>query len=159
MVASSVKLIPLTQGFSTKVDDADYEWLSQWKWYAAVLRDGQPRAVRHERADAPLIYMHRVILGITDPKTFVDHKSGDTLDNQRSNLRESDAKTNGENRRLNSNSTTGVRGVYQMPSGRYRAYGYHNYVKYSLGVYGTLDEAAAAAKTWRAKHHTYGDGR
>ncbi len=28
------KLIPLTQGKVTIVDDADFDWLNQWKWYA-----------------------------------------------------------------------------------------------------------------------------
>jgi hypothetical protein len=27
-----VKQIPLTQGRCTRVDEADYEWLSQWRW-------------------------------------------------------------------------------------------------------------------------------
>jgi len=26
--------ILLTQNKATKVDDADYNWLNQWKWYA-----------------------------------------------------------------------------------------------------------------------------
>ena len=78
--------IPLTQGRVALVDDADYEWLSQWKWcYAAgyAVRsirnpDGKPRQ-KH-------IKMHRLIAGAKDGE-WVDHRNLNTLDNQRHNLR------------------------------------------------------------------------
>lgn len=29
-----MRKIPLTQGKFALVDDADFDWLNQWKWYA-----------------------------------------------------------------------------------------------------------------------------
>jgi hypothetical protein len=63
-----VKEIPLTQGKFALVDDADFRWLSRWKWYA--VRHFSAHHVRcharrnrwHEGRNDP-VYMHREILG------------------------------------------------------------------------------------------------
>jgi AP2 domain/HNH endonuclease len=81
-----MKLIPLTQGKFAQVDDADYEYLSQWKWRAERNRrtwyatrmdysDGQPRRIR----------MHRLIMGKPEGLE-IHHKDDDGLNNQRGNL-------------------------------------------------------------------------
>lgn len=85
-----MKEIHLTQGKVALVDDADYEWLMQWKWYAqknrrtyyAVRRTVSLNGV-HET-----ILMHRQILGLSfgDPREG-DHREHDGLDNRRLNLR------------------------------------------------------------------------
>lgn len=62
------------------VDDADYEWLTQWKWHRS--HHGYP--VRSSGSDK--IYMYKCILGV-DSQTEVDHKNRNRLDNQRNNLR------------------------------------------------------------------------
>ncbi len=37
-----MKLIKLNnKNLFTKVDDCDYEWLSQWKWVAKLIRKGE----------------------------------------------------------------------------------------------------------------------
>ena len=41
-----LRTIPLTKGYEAIVDDADFDWLNQWKWQACVDRSvdlGQPR--------------------------------------------------------------------------------------------------------------------
>lgn len=74
------KLIPLTQGYEAIVDDADFEWLSQFKWcYSSkgyAVRRGQQKA----------LLMHRVILQ-TPSSLDTDHINRNRLDNRRSNLR------------------------------------------------------------------------
>lgn len=87
------KLIPLTQGQFAIVDEADYDWLMQWKWYF----DDNGYAARdetvpiNERADPNKfqqrhIKMHNLILP-PRPGTEVDHRDRNRLNNQRSNLR------------------------------------------------------------------------
>lgn len=88
-----MKLIPLTQGKFAKVDDADYEWLSQYNWYAKKTTAiyslyGLYYAARFQRIKKvkTTIYMHREIANCP-PGKEVDHINHDTLDNQRENLR------------------------------------------------------------------------
>lgn len=79
-----MKQIPLTQGMFALVDDEDFEWLNQWKWYAK--KDSATYyAVRGSRNKT--IRMHRLILGLTDKNIFADHIDHNGLNNQRSNLR------------------------------------------------------------------------
>jgi hypothetical protein len=91
-----VKIIPLTQGLSAKVDDADFEWLSQWKWYANKTGDsGCYYAARSQRQNGCMIkvYMHRLIMNCPDDKE-IDHLNADPLDNRRDNLEITDRQTN-----------------------------------------------------------------
>jgi len=77
-----MKEIKLTKGQVALVDDEDFEYLNQWKWFAHVRRD-RYYAARSDWSNRPkskTISMHRVILGITNPKLFGDHKNHNTLD-------------------------------------------------------------------------------
>ena len=80
------KQIELTQGKVAIVDDEDFEWLNQWKWYA-VRRGTIWYAVRTKRLPKRrIIYMHRIIM---EPPVDlqIDHQNMDGLDNRRCNLR------------------------------------------------------------------------
>lgn len=83
-----MKEIRLSNGRMAQVDDADFEWLSAWNWHCHG--EGRKRyAGRFERRGAGVrvfISMHRVIAGAQAGQE-VDHVNGDTLDNQRANLR------------------------------------------------------------------------
>lgn len=84
------KAIPLSRGQVAIVDDADFKFLTQWKWSAMKRRRGLGwYAVRTTwkggRTDA-CFFMHRVLVG-AEPGQMVDHRDGDGLNNRRSNLR------------------------------------------------------------------------
>jgi len=83
------KLIPLTQGKFAIVDDDNFDRLNQYKWYAWSKGRGYPYyALRNvsRKQGRGIIRMHREILDI--PTDLIpDHKDGNGLNNQRSNLR------------------------------------------------------------------------
>jgi hypothetical protein len=103
-----MKSIALTQGKVALVDDADFEWLNQWKWYAYQNRQTY-YAARQEtvsKGKQRMVKMHRVILELEDDNpTHVDHINHDGLDNQRSNIRIASVQQNALNR-------TDSKGVY-----------------------------------------------
>ena len=73
-------------------------------------------------------------------------------------LRPVTAKENDENLvGAYSNSSTGVRGVYPLESGRYRAGVTHHGTVHWLGTYDTIEEAAEAARLKRIDLFTHND--
>ena len=86
-----MKEIPLTRGKFALVDDEDYEWLSQWKWYCSTTG----YAVRG--CKNRILYMHREIAK-TKPGMLTDHINRNKLDNRKENLRFCSHRENMKNR-------------------------------------------------------------
>lgn len=94
-----MKKIKLTQGKFTKVDDLDYKFLNQWKWYAIKSRNTYyARRAIYVNGKQKILFMHRVILN-TPPGKLTDHADGDGLNNRRYNLRDCNNSQNMMNRR------------------------------------------------------------
>ena len=93
------KYIPLTQGLFSIVDDEDYEYLSQWKWYANrnYYTYYAMRHTTNKTGKNTTICIHTQLLGKKD-NLYVDHIDGDGLNNQRSNIRHVTPSQNNENR-------------------------------------------------------------
>jgi len=148
-----MKTIPLTQGKVALVDDADHGWLTRCKWQA-VLLDGiwyAKRSVAREGKKRTIL-MHRLIL-LAERWERIDHKDGDGLNNQRSNLRRATLHQNNRNRRLNRNSRTGYKGVYESPTGQIRAQIQIGKKFIHLGgKFLSLEEAARAYDVAALKH-------
>ena len=104
-----MKQIELTQNKVTLVDDADYEELSKYKWYAVCYKKIW-YAERMEKRK--VIRMHRQILGLgyKDGK-YVDHKNHNGLDNRRHNLRICTQTQNCYNKRHQESKSSGFQGV------------------------------------------------
>lgn len=94
------------------VDDEDFEWLNQWKWYARKHRhtyyaqrtSGKIKGKKNRDA----IQMHRVIMGIEDGAIHIDHRDHHGLNNQKFNLRTATSSQNAMNRSIQAGKTRGV---------------------------------------------------
>ncbi len=139
-----MKEIQLTQDKVALVDDIDYEYLSQWKWCASW--DGKHwRPVRGVWIDGKSKIFRMYILiaeRMEIDANYIDHKDRNPLNNQRLNLRGATGSQNGQNRGINSNNTTGVKGVsFHTSRGRYRARIRVEGIQYFLGYFDTVAEA------------------
>jgi hypothetical protein len=109
-----MRTISLTQGYVALVDDADYQRVTAFKWRALVdRRRNKVYAVRKTHgphSSRKSLYMHREILGVTDPTVKVDHRNGDSLDNHRANLRKC---VNGENNANSVKRRDGLSSTYK----------------------------------------------
>jgi hypothetical protein len=91
------------RGRVARVDDADYEIVSQHKWHVSETNSApghRPHVCARTNIPRPgggqaTLHMHTLITGIR----FVDHDDGDGLNNQRANLRPADHALNNANRR------------------------------------------------------------
>jgi len=138
-----MRLIPLTRGYSAQVDDEDFDELSRWKWR---YKDGYAVRTTSRRLGMQTIFMHREILQ-TPEGMQTDHKNrGDTLNNQRANLRICTIAQNAANRRVQRNNTSGYKGVYQH-KGRKNWYAYIHVGGRSIHL-GSFDSPEDAARAY-----------
>lgn len=143
-----MKRIPVNNGkHYAIVDDDDYEYLSEYKWYAAgsrkdyACRQFQKNRVKH------YVYMHREIMQAPKDKV-VDHINGDTLDNRKSNLRICTVTENSRNSRKSKSNTTGYKGVhYYKARNNYSARIRVDGKDIHLGYFKTPEEAHVAYST------------
>lgn len=148
-----MKEIKLTKGYVALVDDADYEWLNQWKWHILPTHEGRHiTAKRTEFPSRKTVYMHRVILGLTDKCVLVDHIDGNPLNNQRSNLRKCDKYENARNSRPELGSD--FKGISWNKRGKkWVARITVNNICIYLGRYGTKMEAVSAYNEAALNYH------
>lgn len=133
-----MKSIPLTRNQFALVDDEDFEFLSQWKWYCsakgyAVRGTWVDKKVRH-------VWMHRAVNNTPDDME-TDHKNSNKLDNRRNNLRTA---THGQNtyNRLNARNSSGVKGVTWHKKGqKWMVQIFADGQHYYLGLFSSLDAA------------------
>lgn len=140
-----MKYISLTQNKFAIVDDEDFEWLTQWKWYAQKSMNtyyvyAHPPCIDGKQL---AILMHREIMKA--PKGIdVDHRNHNGLDNQRHNLRVCTRSQNQQNRQI----TCGIskyKGVcWHKGRKTWVAYIITNKKQLHLGCYDSEIEAARA---------------
>jgi hypothetical protein len=95
-----MKKLNLSQGKVALVDDEDYEYLNQWKWYLSKTNKHEYAMRKTSRNDPngrKTIMLHRVIMN-TPNHLEVDHIDNNGLNNQKYNLRNCTGKNNRLNR-------------------------------------------------------------
>jgi hypothetical protein len=131
-----VKCIPLTGGQYVLVDASDYEWLSQYTWYA----NANGYAGRGEKGK--YIFMHRQIMNPPEGMV-VDHIDRNPANNCRANLRICTRNENMRNRSKRVDSRSRFKGVHwNKRSSRWHVTISFQGVRIWLGSF--LDEIEAA---------------
>lgn len=147
-----MKEIKLTQGRVAVVDDDDYKRLSAYKWYynkGYAVRKLYINAVQGQK----MIGMHREILKITG-KVHVDHIDGNSLNNQKFNLRPCTIAENSRNRGKSVKNNSGFKGVSFDPGRKkFIAFiGVNGKTKY-LGRFISAQDAAVVYNANALKFH------
>lgn len=144
--------IKLTQGKVAIVDEADFEYLSQWKWCFASTGYAVRTGRKHEPERDRTVYMHRVVIRAHEDEE-VDHANMDRLDNRRSNLRIATCSENTHNKQKLARNKTGFKGVSKTPQGTFRACLGLNKRVLSIGIFKTAEAAHAAYSKAAAIHY------
>jgi hypothetical protein len=97
--------------------------------------------------DSKQVSMHRLLLGVTDPKVHVDHINQNRADNRRSNLRLCNQSQNQANRK--------VKGFTITKHGKYRVLVCKHRIRKHIGYFDTQKEAEEAYK--KAKIELFGE--
>ena len=142
-----MKEIPLSQGQTALVDDADYPLLSEFKWCYRSERNGkQGYAVRHSKVYGRdrLVYLHRQLMQ-APPGFEVVFANYDRLDCRRENLKVVSKEEARRHHHVRSDSKSGVKGVrYNPESDSWSAYVYRSGHCYHVGTYYTQEQAVVA---------------
>lgn len=146
-----MKKIQLTQNYETIVDNKYFEILSESNWRIGHKNNRKNLYARRtiylnsKRIVQP---MHRYLMkleGYNISGKDIDHKDGNGLNNQISNLRLCNKTQNGGNRKISINNTSGYKGV----SKKRNAKKWESSIKYNqksiyLGLFSNKIDAAKA---------------
>ena len=141
-------------GLFAIIDEQDFDLVRQFSWHPLPSRSGVyawgtiPRHLRDHYHGRVQISMHHVILGLP-PRTLVDHKDGDRLNNTRGNLRQASNLQNSHNAKVRSDSKSGFKGVQRHVNHERLAKPWQAKITVngkvrSLGFHATAEEAARA---------------
>jgi hypothetical protein len=136
-----MKVIHCVSGEEVFVDDEDFEYLSQYKWYFHK-SDGYTYRNLEKKRNSKRIAMHKEL--IECPLGYErDHINRNRLDNRRENLRVVTHKVNSRNRKRPTNNTSGYMGVWPCGKKFVAEIRYENQ-KYYLGIFENSLDAAKA---------------
>lgn len=133
-IHGDVTIMYTQKGEPFTIDTEDLARVKQMCWYMTGTR--RIHAKRN-------ISLHRFVLNAPKGAT-VDHISGDTTNNCKSNLRLCTTAENCRNRKQLENTTSGITGVYLSHNGKWRARITYEGERIHLGYFDTKEQAEAA---------------
>ena len=141
--------IELAKGMVALIDEEDWELVRGYRWRAFKGPTNNTwyalTSVRRDDGGQRGVYMHRLILGLTDPRIKSDHRDGNGLNNQRWNLRACANSENLRNRGAQANNKCGFKGVsWRKDCGKWRADIMADGKRKHLGHFKTPEEAHQA---------------
>ncbi|WP_081790752.1 HNH endonuclease [Deinococcus phoenicis] len=141
-----MKEIVLSNGGVALVDDADFEYLSQWKWHR--LNSGYAARTGWKKK----ILMHRELAKPSEGLQ-VDHIDRNKLNNQRSNLRCVTPSVNRRNTGMSSRNRSGYTGVsFNTEKGKWQAATRIDGKDYLIGRFKTVEDAKEAYDLFVARN-------
>ncbi len=155
-----MKIIPVVgpkgRLFEAKVDDEDFDRLSQYHWLLMVGGNGTIYVGRRVYVSHNYSYtkfMHRDVANTPDG-FLKDHRNNDTLDNRRSNLRVCNHSQNAHNESPKG-KTSAFKGVsrHQGPAKPWQSKIRVGGKRLYLGTFETEQEAAEAYRAASLKYH------
>lgn len=148
-------LVPLTKGLYATIDAADASVVGHRSWRAHKASDGFVYASRMDgpRGRQRRVYMHRVLWAAWNGPVcpVVDHRSTDTLDNRRENLRAATHSQNHANAPRRADNASGFKGVTRNGR-RWMASITIDGARTYLGTFDTASEAGIAYLTASVRH-------
>lgn len=145
-----MKKISLNRGEYTLVDDKDFDLVIKTRWYLHESKNGKKYAYANS-GNKTSILLHRLIMN--PPRGLeVDHINGNGLDNRRKNLRICTHAENNRNKGLQSNNTSGYKGV-SWNMGQWCAQVYKNNKRVYSKRFKDIKEAAKAYNTQAIKYY------
>ena len=144
-IVGSLAYVPLTRGYEATIDASDAHLIDGVNWHALVSR----RTVYGARTDlstgAPRgVLLHRIIMG--EPAGLeIDHIDGNGLNNARENLRVATAAQNKQNRKMQKNNASGLKGAsWHKGDKKWQAVISFNGKSRYLGMFETKEDAHGA---------------
>ena len=140
---NKVKLIKLTNGLFSKVDDEDFQFLSRFEWKAHFTGD-----LWYARAfiDGHHIRMHKLLC---PGGWHIDHENGDSLDNQKHNLRKATQSQNMQNQGKRRGGTSKFKGVCW--DNKLKGWRAQICLNYKTRYIGTFKQEADAARAYNSQ--------
>ena len=130
------------------IDAEDYDLVSQYCWRR---NPGGYFVTQDKNGD--MIRLHRLIMGVTDSETIVDHINHDTSFNAKHNLRVVSKSENMQNSVRPENNSSGAKGVsWADREKKWRAYIKIDGQQINLGYFDSFDDAVAARKAAEEKY-------
>lgn len=122
------------------VDADDYDKIKDYCWTEHILQGGYHALETRRPGSKQIIRMHYLIVG----RNF-DHKDRNPLNNRKFNLRAATRSENNQNRSMNKNNTSGIKGVHwHKKQCKWHAYITLNYKRIHLGSFVCQTDAIKA---------------